>query len=67
MTCFPAVTPAETPLHEASREDHVYEVALLLAAGANVNAKNSSGNTPLYMAVVKVLLAAGSKEEMPIR
>ncbi|KAH8647083.1 hypothetical protein BGZ60DRAFT_438065 [Tricladium varicosporioides] len=38
-----------TPLHLAVRRQDKYPVAMLLSKGANVNAKNSSGNTPLQM------------------
>ena len=64
----------ETPLHWAARNGHKDVVEVLLANGAGVNAKDSSGFTPLHMAastrwvgavqghkdVVEVLLANGA-------
>jgi ankyrin repeat protein len=56
-----------TPLHLAATNPDVTAVKALLAAGANVNAKDDDGNTPLHMAaytnriaVAKVLLEAGA-------
>ena len=37
-----------TPLHEAAMEGHREIVELLIAAGADVNAKNNWGWTPLF-------------------
>ena len=39
-----------TPLHFAALKDHKEIVELLIAAGADVNAKNKNGYTPLDMA-----------------
>ena len=58
----------ETPLHYAVRECDAAVVKTLLEAGAEVNAQNILGETPLYLAVrsdrtpavVKVLLDAGA-------
>lgn len=56
-----------TPLHLAATNPDVTTVKALLAAGADVNAKDMDGNTPLHMAaytnrieVAKVLLEAGA-------
>lgn len=40
-----------TPLHYAARLGYLKVVELLIAKGANVNARNLDGNTPLYEAV----------------
>ena len=57
----------DTPLHDAAYRGYADVVKLLLAAGADVNAKDSFGDTPLHAAaingqadVVKLLLAAGA-------
>ena len=44
------VTYARTPLHLATRAGHAEVVLVLLQAGANVNAKNSDGDTALHVA-----------------
>lgn len=47
------MTPAMlygAPLHEAASKGNVEEIKLLIAKGADVNAKNNSGNTPLHRA-----------------
>jgi len=57
-----------TPLHNACVRDHLDMVKLLLNAGADVNAKNIHGNTPLHpacrhkfsMDIVKLLVDAGA-------
>jgi len=43
----PILHRGETPLHTAALLGHVGAVKALLAAGANVNAKNKNGQTPL--------------------
>jgi ankyrin repeat protein len=59
----------ETPLYNAThgRKNGLQVAAVLLAAGADVNAKEKNGFTPLYWAawegdpeMVKLLLAGGS-------
>ena len=53
----------DTPLHEAAIYGRATIAATLIAAGADVNAKNDHGWTPLQVAarsVVSVLLAAGA-------
>lgn len=56
-----------TPLHLAATNSDVTAVKALLAAGADVNAKDMDNNTPLHMAAytnqveaTKVLLEAGA-------
>ena len=39
-----------TPLHSAAREGHKEVIELLIAKGADVNAKDDDGATPLDMA-----------------
>jgi ankyrin repeat protein len=59
----------ETALHKAVAWGHVEMVKMLIAAGANVNAQTSSGDTPLDdvyrgrndQVIRKVLIAAGGK------
>ncbi len=62
---------AGTPLHHAVRQHAVSMIKLLLDAGADVDARNHDGETPLHKAlsgdsvytetdVIKVLLAAGA-------
>jgi len=56
-----------TPLHAAAWRGHHQVAAVLLAAGADVGAKDSDGHTPLHKAAwnghlstVTALLAAGA-------
>jgi hypothetical protein len=55
-------------LHSAAREGRADNVALLLAAGADVQASNITGSTPLHLAVIQgglaciqVLVRAGAR------
>ena len=66
MTFLPSVASA-APLHEASRKGDTAEVKRLIAAGADVGARDDDGDAPLHKAsrnghaeVVEVLLAAGA-------
>ena len=59
-----------TPLHEAAEKGNTEAVKLLLAAGADVNAKTPFGTTALHLAavrnkaeVVRLLLASGANVE----
>mmetsp|Transcript_39393 Transcript_39393/g.92606 ORF Transcript_39393/g.92606 Transcript_39393/m.92606 type:complete len:112 (-) Transcript_39393:15-350(-) len=71
--------PVWPTLHRAVSNGHVEMTQVLLAAGADVNARNVDGKTPLHFAVnlkdgrvelVQILLAAGadvdSKDRMGI-
>ena len=59
-----------TPLHFAAQQQHAEVAAMLIDAGADLNARNRFGNTPLWGAlfnvrsgggeVVRVLLDAGA-------
>jgi ankyrin repeat protein len=56
-----------TPLHWAARSGQVHVARVLLARGADIEARNDRSKTPLYVAalaggeaVVKLLLAAGA-------
>jgi ankyrin repeat protein len=59
-----------TPLHLAAQQQHAAVAVILIAAGADLNARNRFGNTPLWGAlynvhdgdgeVVRVLLDAGA-------
>jgi ankyrin repeat protein len=57
----------DTPLHSAVQCNHDQMVKTLIAAGADVNARNKFGDTPLHYAsvfrnkeIIKVLLGAGA-------
>lgn len=54
------MAPTGTPLHMAASGswDVAYPAELLLAHGADVNARNKQGRTPLHVAVPKKTLAA---------
>jgi len=66
---------AMTPLYAAASSGHKEIVEILLAAGANVNVVNKSGESPLHKAVeggkienkelLKILLAAGANVNAP--
>ncbi|KAJ1474693.1 ankyrin repeat-containing domain protein [Baffinella frigidus] len=65
-----SVMPTEGQLRSASRGGRVQEVRKLIAAGANIDERDSSGCTPLYIAalngqaaVVRVLLDGGADKE----
>ena len=49
MTCLPAVAVA-APIHDASRNGDVAEVKRLLSSGADVEARDKYGQTPLHLA-----------------
>ena len=62
-------TEGLTPLHLAARYGTPDMVRALLNAGANINAKNNNGSTPLFYAtlnenhnMVQVLLSANTKK-----
>ena len=42
----------QTALHVAIQESHIPVIEQLIKYGADVNAKNSSGFTPLYMIIM---------------
>jgi len=46
-----AIAPFSTPLHVAAWKGHSSVVGLLVARGANVNARDGAGRTPLMLAV----------------
>jgi cytohesin len=59
--------PEMTPLHYAADEGHTEVVELLIANGADVNAKDEEGWTPFHLAaywggkdIVELLIAAGA-------
>ena len=65
---FPLLTANATPLHDAASDRNLDEVNRLIATGANVNAQNDGGQTPLHVAcyrgfspsIVEALLVAGA-------
>ena len=61
-----------TPLHEAARIGHPKVVAILLAAGADPNARTRSGETPMWFVeqgrnpeILEALRQAGGRSEGP--
>ena len=59
--------PGMTPLHYAADEGHTEVVELLIANGADMNAKDEDESTPLHLAaywggkdIVELLIAAGA-------
>jgi uncharacterized protein len=70
QTVFEDTGDGTTPLHWAVYHNQVREVDKLIAAGADVNARNDYGSSPLSEAaitgnveVIRKLLAAGAKVE----
>ncbi len=66
-------TDGTTPLHRAVAEDRADIVKALIAAGANVNAKNHYGVTPLVIALsngngatASLLLKAGANPRVTV-
>ena len=62
-----------TPLHWAVHDNDADQVKKLIASGANVNAKNDFGATPMSeaatlgnTAVIKMLLDAGADADSPM-
>ena len=62
---MPATTVGNTPLHRAATRSSATNVDLLLAAGADVHARDHGGNTPLHVAragpVAASLVRAGAE------
>jgi ankyrin repeat protein len=58
-----------TPLHEAARNGHTAVVTVLLAAGADPNARSRAGETPVWYArnreILEALRQAGGRSEGP--
>ena len=50
-----------TPLHSATANDHKEIVELLIAEGADVNAKDNKGRTPLDWAIQLVIPKIGRR------
>ena len=44
----PAISGGDTSLHEAAKNGDAYAIKKLIDAGADVNAKNNDGDTPLH-------------------
>lgn len=44
---------SKTPLHYAAEQRSKLTTSLLLNDGADANAQNAAGNTPLHMAIIK--------------
>ena len=50
--CRKKPTTSTTPLHRAADEGNVDQIQSLIASGADINAKNERGETPLHKAVL---------------
>jgi hypothetical protein len=58
---------SDTPLHEASDKGNVSTVRILLERGAEVDAKNSDGTTPLYAVVTSGSIGKDKDREAIVR
>jgi len=56
----PGTSEKDTPLHGASKKHHIEVMRILLAAKANPNAVNLSGETPIHLAA-----GSGKKDALP--